>query len=73
MKRKTIQEILEELKNQDKKVSPGDLSINNIQARLDIKVLPLLTEPSRIFTNPNSLFSTAFIKSSCLAEYLYIL
>ena len=25
MKRKTIQEILEELKNQDKKVSPGDI------------------------------------------------
>ena len=26
MKRKTIQEILEELKNQDKKVSPGDIT-----------------------------------------------
>ena len=25
MKRKTIKEILEELKNQDKKVSPGDI------------------------------------------------
>ena len=26
MKRKTIQEILEELKNQDKKVFPGDIT-----------------------------------------------
>ena len=26
MKRKTIKEILEELKNQDKKVSPGDIT-----------------------------------------------
>ena len=26
MKRKTIQEVLEELKNQDKKVSPGDIT-----------------------------------------------
>ena len=25
MKRKSIQEVLEELKNQDKKVSPGDI------------------------------------------------
>ena len=31
MKRKTIQEILEELKSQDKKVSPGDITGNEFE------------------------------------------
>ena len=34
MKRKTIQEILEELKNQDEKVSPGDITGDDFESWL---------------------------------------
>ena len=34
MKRKTIQEILEELKSQDKKISPGDITGDEFESWL---------------------------------------
>ena len=34
MKRKTIQEVLEELKSQDKKVSPGDITGDEFESWL---------------------------------------